>query len=139
MVNEALDNKTPREKLEEKLQAPAKFITLDTKLSAALTRSAKGDLATKIHNFKDEESKNGIQVRGRRVLLMLEDYFRTSEKAGSLYRVEDLLEVVRTAESVEDLRRFLSPLEPPLPVWKLHPMIWFSEISFSDKSGNVNS
>ena len=41
-------------------------------------------------------------------LLMFEDYFRTSEEAGSLYRVEDLLGVVRTGESVEDLRRFLN-------------------------------
>ena len=82
--------------------------TLDTKLSAALTRSAKSDLATKIHNFKDEKPKKGIHVRGRRVLLMFEDYFRTSEEAGSLYRVEDLLGVVRTGESVEDLRRFLN-------------------------------
>jgi hypothetical protein len=39
---------------------------------------------------------------------MLEDYFRTSEEAGSLYRVKDLLGVVRTGESVEDLRRFLN-------------------------------
>ena len=107
-LNEVFDNKTPRDQLEEKLQEPGKFITLDTKLSAALTRSAKGDLATKIHNFKDEKSKKGIQVRGRRVLLMFEDYFRTSEEAGSLYRVEDLLGVVRTGESVEDLRRFLN-------------------------------
>jgi len=98
-LNEVFDNKTSREKLEEKLQDPGKFITLDTKLSAALTGSAKGDLATKIHNFKDGKSKNGIQVRGRRVLLMFEDYFRTSE---------DLLGVVRTGESVEDLRGFLN-------------------------------
>jgi len=47
-LNEVFDNKTPRDQLEEKLQDPGKFITLDTKLSAALTRSAKGDLATKI-------------------------------------------------------------------------------------------
>ena len=107
-LNEVFDNKTPRDKLEEKLQEPGKFITLDTKLSAALTRSAKGDLATKIHNFRDEKSKKGVQVRGRGVLLMFEDYFRTSEEAGSLYRVEDLLGVVRTGESVEDLRRFLN-------------------------------
>ena len=73
-------------------------------MSAALTRSAKADFATKIHNFKDEKFKKGIQIRGRRDLLMFEDYFRTSEEAGSLYRVEDLLGVVRTGESVEDLR-----------------------------------
>ena len=107
-LNEVFDNKASREELEKKLQEPGKFITLDTKLSAALTRSAKGDLATKIHNFKDEKSKKGIQVRGRRVLLMFEDHFRTSEEAGSLYRVEDLLGVVRNGESVEDLRRFLN-------------------------------
>ena len=81
---------------------------LNTKLSAVLTRSAKGDLATKIRNFKDENSKKGIQVRGRRVLLMFEDYFKTSEEAGSLYRVEDLLGVVRTGDSVDDLKSFLN-------------------------------
>ena len=43
-LNEVFDNKTPREKLEKKLQDPGKFIRPDTKLSAALTRSAKGDL-----------------------------------------------------------------------------------------------
>ena len=105
-LNEVFDTKTPRVELEKKLQEPGKFITLDTKLSAALTRSAKGDLATKIHNFKDENSKKGIQVRGRRVLLMFEDYFKTSEEAGSLYRVEDLLGVVRTGDTVDDLKRF---------------------------------
>ena len=78
----------PREKLEEKLQDPGKFITLDTKLSAALTRSAKGDLATKIHNFKDEKSKKGIQARGRRVLLMFDLRITSGrlEEAGSLHR-----------------------------------------------------
>eukprot|EP00435_Cladocopium_sp_Y103_P041062 s114_g11.t1 len=81
-LNEVFDSKTPREQLEAKLQDPGKFITLDTKLSAAVTRSAKGGLA-KICDFKDEEFEKGIQVRGRRVLLMFEDYFRTSEEAGS--------------------------------------------------------
>ena len=35
---------------------------------------------------------------------MFEDYFRTSEEAGGLYRVEDPLGVVRTGENVEDLK-----------------------------------
>ena len=87
-LSKVFDNKTPREKLEEKLQDPGKFITLDTKLSAALTRSAKGDLATKIHNFKDEKSKKGIQARGRRVLLMFDLRITSGrlEEAGSLHR-----------------------------------------------------
>ena len=87
-MNEVFDTKTPRDQLEERLQEPGKFIALDTK--------------------QDEKSKNGIQVRGRRVLLMFEDYFRTSEEAGSLCRVEDLLGVVRTGENVEGFRRFLN-------------------------------
>ena len=89
------DQSCTREKLEEKLQDPGKFLTLDTKLSAALTRSAGGDLATRILNYKEQQSRKGIQVRGGYVLLMFEDYFKTSEEAGSLDRVEDLLGVVK--------------------------------------------
>ena len=69
-LNEVFDTKTPRVELEKRLQEPGTFITLDTKLSAALTR--------------------------------------TSEEAGSLYHVEDLLGVVRTGDSVDDPKRFLN-------------------------------
>ena len=69
---------------------------------------------------------------------MFEDSFRTSEEAGSLYRVEDLLGVVRTGESVEDLRRFLNRWDAQLPVWKPHQMTWFSETFYFDKSENAN-
>ena len=107
--------------MEKRFQEPGKFITLDTKLSAALTRSAKGDLATKIHNFKDENSKKGSQVRGRRVLLMFQDYFKTSEEAGSLHLVEDLLGVVRTGDSADDLKRFLNRWDATIAGMETHP------------------
>ena len=74
-----------RSVLEDRLSSPGKFTTLDTKLAAALTRSAKGDLANRIINYKEEKAKLGIQVRGRMILLMFDDYFKTSEEAGSLY------------------------------------------------------
>ena len=61
-LNRAFDSKTDRKDLEAELRSPGKFITLDTKLSAALTRVAQGDLATKVLNFKDEQAKAGIQV-----------------------------------------------------------------------------
>ena len=54
------------------------------------------------------KSQNEILVRGRRILLMFEDFFRTSEETGSLYGVEDLLGVIRTGESAEDLNGFLN-------------------------------
>ena len=107
------DQSCTREKLEEKLQDPRKFLILDTKLSAALTRSAGGDLATRTLNYKEQQSRKGIPVRGRYVLLMFEDY-KTSEEAGSLYRVEDLLGVVKVRDIVQDLRRSVSKWDATL-------------------------
>eukprot|EP00435_Cladocopium_sp_Y103_P000431 s2766_g1.t1 len=63
-LNEVYDQSCTRTELEKKLQDPGKFLTLDTKLSAALTRSAGGDLATRILNFKENQAKKGIQTRG---------------------------------------------------------------------------
>ena len=113
-LNEVYDQECTREELEKKLQDPGKFLTLDTKLSAALTRSAGGDLATRILNFKEQQSRKGVQVRGRYVLIMFEDYFKTSEEAGSLYRVEDLLGVVKVGDTVQDLRRFINKWDATL-------------------------
>lgn len=107
-LNEVYDSKDDsRLALEQRLQNPGKFVTLDTKLCAALTRSAKSDLATRILNFKEEKAKVGIQVRGRTILLMFDDYFKTSEEAGNLYRVEDLLNVIKVGDSIQDLKRFV--------------------------------
>ena len=115
-LNEVNDQSCTREKLEQKLQDPGKFLTLDsdTKFSAALTRSAGGDLATRILNYKEQQSQKGIQVRGRYVLLMFEDYFKTSEEAGSLYRVEDLLGVVKVGDTVQASRRFVNKWDATL-------------------------
>ena len=97
-----------RSVLEDRLSSPGKFTTLDTKLAAALTRSAKGDLANRIINYKEEKAKLGIQVRGRMIVLMFDDYFKTSEEAGSLCRVEDLLNVVKVGDTVAELKRFIN-------------------------------
>ena len=43
-----------------------------------------------------------------------EDYFKTSEEAGSLYRVEDLLGVVKVGDTVQDLRRFINKWDATL-------------------------
>ena len=116
-LNEVYDQSCTREKLEERLQDPGKFLMLDTRLSAALTSSAGGDLATRILNYKEQQSRKGMQVRGRHVLLIFEDYFKTSEEAGSLYRVEDLLGVAKVGDTVQDLRRLSASGMLPLQVW----------------------
>ena len=69
-LSEVYDQSCAREKLEQKLQDPGKFLTLDTKLSA--------------------------------------------EGAGSLYRVEDLLGVVKVGDTVQDLRRFVNKWDATL-------------------------
>ena len=136
-LNDVYDQTCTRQELEAKLQDPGKFLTLDTKLSAALTRSAGGDLATRILNYKEQQSRKGIQVRGRYVLLMFEDYFKTSEEAGSLYRVEDLLGVVKVGDSVQDLRRFVNIPTLPSRVWLQRLKMQSSETFSSDRSAQV--
>ena len=75
------------------LRDPGKFVTLDTKLLAALTKVAKGELARQILNFKETEAGERRAVRGRQVLYLLDQHFKTNEEVGSLYSVEDLLKV----------------------------------------------
>ena len=75
------------------LRDPKKFLALDTKLLAALTKVAKGELARQILNFKEGEAGFGRAVRGRQILYLLDQYFKTNEEVGSLYSAEDLLKV----------------------------------------------
>ena len=88
----------------ESLRATGKFLTLDTKLLAALSKIVKGELGRRILNHKEVEASKGHAVRGRQVLLMFEQFFKTNEEAGSLYSVEDLLKV---ALNSDDLSTFI--------------------------------
>ena len=47
-IMEVWSDREDKKKLLEELGEPGKFVTLDTKILAALTRSAKGDLAQRI-------------------------------------------------------------------------------------------
>ena len=75
------------------LRDPGKFLTLDTKLLAALTKVARGELSREILIFKETEASKSRAVRGRQVLYLFDQYFKTNEEVGSLYSVEDLLKV----------------------------------------------
>ena len=89
----------------EALRITGKFITLDTKILNALSRVAKGELNRQIINYKESEAAAGRAVRGRQVLFMFEQFFKTNEAAaGSLYSVEDLLKVKLTRD---DLSTFI--------------------------------
>ena len=88
----------------EKLRDPGKFLTLDTKLLASLSKVAKGELARQILNFKEVEAGQERAVRGRQVLYLFDQHFKTNEEVGSLYSVEDLLKVTLVQD---DLTTFL--------------------------------
>ena len=77
----------------ESLRNPGKFLTLDTKLLATLTKVARGELPREILIFKETEAFKFRAVRGRQVLYLFDQYFKTNEEVGSLYSVEDLLNV----------------------------------------------
>eukprot|EP00439_Symbiodinium_sp_Y106_P044258 s3960_g5.t1 len=75
------------------LRDPGKFLTLDTKLLAALTKVARGELSREILIFNQTEATKSRAVRGRQVLYLFDQYFKTNEEVGSLHSVEDLLKV----------------------------------------------
>ena len=47
---------------------------------------------------------------------MFDDYFKTSKEAGSLYRVEDLLNVVKVGDTVAGLKRFINRWDATIAV-----------------------
>ena len=71
---------------------------------AALIKIAKGELARQVLNFKETEANTGRAVRGRQVLFMFNQHFRTNEELGADYSVEDLL---RVKLSGDDLTSFI--------------------------------
>ena len=80
----------------QKLQDPGEFGTLDTKLRAAPTRS-------KRRKPSRPSSREDVKV-----LLIFNEYFRTSEEARNLYQLEDLLKVTMVGDTIDHLRRFVN-------------------------------
>ena len=60
-------------------------------------------------------------MRGRQVLFMFDQYFKTSEEAGNLYSLEDLLRVSRHGEGIIDLKRFLNAWDSVIAGMKKPP------------------
>ena len=92
----------------EFLRDTGKFLALGAKLLDALSRIVKGELARRILNHKEVEASKGNGVRGRQVLFMFEQFFKTNEEVGSLYSVEDLLQVTLNGD---DLSAFIHSWE----------------------------
>ena len=92
----------------ESLHDTGKFLTLDTNLQGALSKIQKGEVHRQVLNYKETEASAGRPVRGRQVLWMFHQHFKTHEEVGSLYSVEDLLQVTLVGD---DLSTFLYNFE----------------------------
>ena len=79
---------------EEMLRDPDGFTTLDAKILSAITNVLEGDFGRQIDTFKEREGHEGRLVRGRQVLWKLDSYLATNALHGSVYDMEDLLNVV---------------------------------------------
>ena len=120
-IMEVWSDREDKKRLSEELGEPGNFVTLDTNLLAALTRSEKGVLAQRILTAKEECAKEGKAMGGRLVLFMFDQYFKTSEEAGNLYSLEDLLRVSRHGKGIIDLKRFLNAWDSVIAGMKRPP------------------
>ena len=84
---------------------PEGFTTLDAKLLSALSNICSGEFARKVNTFKEKESAADRPVRGRQVLLMMDEFFSTNIKHGATYSLKDLFAVKLKGEN---LRTFIS-------------------------------
>ena len=64
-IMEVWSDREDKKRLLDELGDPRKFVTLDTKILAALTRSAKRDLAQRILTGKEECAKEGKAKEGK--------------------------------------------------------------------------
>eukprot|EP00439_Symbiodinium_sp_Y106_P044186 s4029_g5.t1 len=79
---------------------PSGFTTLDAKILSAITNVLEGDFARQIDTFKEREGHEGRLVRGRQILHKLNAYLSTNALHGSVYDMEDLLNVVMLNENL---------------------------------------
>ena len=97
---EWLDEVWKEDTTEEYLRDPKGFTTLDAKILSAITNVLEGDFARQIDTFKEREGHEGRLVRGRQILHKLNAYLSTNALHGSVYDMEDLLNVVMINENL---------------------------------------
>ena len=85
---------------EEMLRDPSGFTTLDAKIHSAITNVLEGDFARQMDTFKEREGHEGRYVRGRQILWKLDGYLATNALHGSVYDMEDLLNVVMVNDNL---------------------------------------
>jgi hypothetical protein len=69
------------------------FASLDSKLAAALTKIANGELGRRITLAVENEALRGRMLRGRQILWLIHEFHKYDEEQGALYDFTDLTAV----------------------------------------------
>jgi hypothetical protein len=77
---------------------PGELETLGTKLAAAVTGIARGDLGAKISLMNEEGAKEGKMISGRQLLWLVYQSYKLSQTSGALYSLIDLTNLRIKAE-----------------------------------------
>ena len=92
----------------EALNNSGEIPTLDAKLAAALSKASRGEFARRINITKEEYATKGMLLKGRQILWLVYQHYKTSEVEGEMLEMQDLLAVRMVSE---DLRKFLNDWE----------------------------
>ena len=77
------------------------FESIDAKLNAAVSKIAKGELGRKLTHETEKLGKIGKMMKGRQALSIIYEHFRTSEEAGALHDLDDLMNVNMNGDKLE--------------------------------------
>ena len=111
----------------EALNNSGEFPTLDAKLAAALSRASHGEYARRINITKEEYATRGMLLKGRQILWLVYQHYKTSEVEGDMLDMQDLLAVRMVSE---DLRKFLNDWEMTLAGMRVVPQMELLETLF---------
>ena len=71
-------------------ECPKKYATLDRKLRTALCKITQGELGRSIDVKEQRALRDGKMLKGRQVLWMMYDHFRTDENMARCFTIQDL-------------------------------------------------
>ena len=112
----------------DNMSMSGRFQTLDSKLGAALMKACSGTLSRRIALVAEQQAKNMTFLKGRQILWMIYQWFKTQDEAGALH---DIMDIFAVRLRGDDLEGFLTTWETILagvsvPIDKKHLVALFS-------------
>jgi hypothetical protein len=85
----------------ESMSDPGEFVSLDAKLAAALSKLAQEELGREIVQQQEIAAKSQKRLKGRQILWMVYQYYATSQDAGEMYSIVELMAVRLVDDKLE--------------------------------------